>query len=121
MNRFLRSSIFALASSLFLSGVAFAHSNIVSATPADGSEGASPAAIEMIFNEEVNLVFSALTLVGPDGAEIALGELGAVADGRGMAAPVETTLPSGAYTVNWTLLSPDGHKLEGSYGFAVTP
>lgn len=121
MKRFLASTLFVILSSLFLVGMASAHSNIVSAVPADGAEGAAPSAIEVTFNEKVNLVFSSLTLVGPDGAEIALGQLTPISDGNGMVAPVITELSSGTYTVNWTLLSPDGHKLEGSYDFTVAP
>lgn len=121
MNRILSSIVSALVFALLLTGPGFAHSNIVSAVPADGSAGPAPAAIEMTFNEEVNLVFSNLTLVGPDGSDVALGALSAIAEGKGMAAPVETTLSPGSYKVVWTLLSPDGHKLEGSYDFAVAP
>ena len=75
----------------------------------------------MTFNEAVNLSFSALNLSGPDGQDIPLGEVTSIADGKGMAASVDAELSPGAYTVNWTLLSPDGHKLKGSYTFTVSP
>lgn len=121
MNRFTTHIACFILAAFGFSAPALAHSTVVKASPAEQSQGAAPAAIEMTFNEPVNLTFSGLTLIGPDGAEMGLGEIAPVADGKGMAAPVEGELAAGTYTVEWTLLSPDGHKLEGSYNFTVTP
>jgi methionine-rich copper-binding protein CopC len=38
-----------------------------------------------------------------------------------MMAPIPTSLKPGSYTVNWHVLSSDGHKSSGSYGFTVKP
>ena len=121
MNRLFASTVFAIVSYLSLVGMAAAHSNIVSSAPAQNAEVAAPAAIEMTFNEEVNLAFSSLALIGPDGAEVPLDQVTGVESGKGMNAAVTSELVPGSYTVKWTLLSPDGHKLEGSYNFTVTP
>ncbi|ODT75359.1 MAG: hypothetical protein ABS76_34280 [Pelagibacterium sp. SCN 64-44] len=112
---------FAVLSMLLAASPAVAHSNVVSAVPAEQTEVSAPPAIEMTFNETVNLGFSTLNLIGPDGQDIPLGEATSIADGKGMAASVDAELSPGTYTVNWTLLSPDGHKLEGSYSFTVSP
>ncbi|MBE7184145.1 MAG: copper homeostasis periplasmic binding protein CopC [Methylobacterium mesophilicum] len=120
MRTLIRSTVFALG--LFaLSDAASAHASIVSASPADRSRGPAPAAVEVNFNETVNLAFSRLALRGPDGAKVAIGAPALVPGGKGMLAPVEAKLAAGAYTVEWTVLSADGHKLNGKYSFTVTP
>lgn len=120
MNPFI-AVVFAVLSMLLAASPAVAHSNVVSAVPAEQTEVSAPPAIEMTFNEAVNLGFSTLNLIGPDGQDIPLGEVTSISDGKGMAASVDAELAAGSYTVNWTLLSPDGHKLEGSYTFTVSP
>ncbi|MBL8577294.1 MAG: copper homeostasis periplasmic binding protein CopC [Mesorhizobium sp.] len=120
MLTLIRFFVFAVGLSA-MSAPALAHANIVSATPADKSRGPSPATVEMNFNEAVNLAFSRMKILGPDGKQVATGETVLVPGGKGMIAPVETKLPEGVYTVDWSVLSSDGHKLTGKYSFTVVP
>lgn len=120
MLTLIRFVVFAVGLSA-MSAPALAHANIVSASPADKSRGPSPATVEMNFNEAVNLAFSRIKLLGPDGKQVATGETVLVPGGKGMIAPVETKLPEGVYTVDWSVLSSDGHKLTGKYSFTVVP
>jgi len=104
---------------LALSGSAWAHAELVDAVPAAGSTVDGPPS-------EIRLTFSE-TLV--EGSHIALyGEqFRAVANvttiiaGSQMRGLVSTTLEPGAYTVEWTAISLDGHTVSGSYPFTMRP
>ncbi|MFZ5674370.1 MAG: copper homeostasis periplasmic binding protein CopC [Pseudomonadota bacterium] len=120
MLALIRISIFAISLSTF-SSAALAHASIVAASPADQSKGPSPSAVEINFNEIVNLAFSRLTLRGEDGALVLTGALTIVPGGKGLIVPIKAKLPEGLYSVEWTVLSSDGHKLKGKYNFTVIP
>lgn len=116
MNRI----IIAAAALAFLTGPSFAHASLKASAPADGAS-VQPTELELSFNEVLNLTFSGVKLVGPDQVTVETGKPAAIGDGTSMTVPVPTTLSPGAYTVEWNVLSADGHKLNGSYGFTVTP
>lgn len=109
------------AAVLLSTAPAFAHANITSAIPADQSSGPAPRTLELSFTEVLNLTFSGAKLIGPDGKAVEVGKPAALGDGTGMTLPVVGTVPPGAYIVEWNVLSVDGHKLNGTYGFTVTP
>lgn len=99
---------------------ALAHGQLSSSTPADGASVASPPDISLRFSEEVNAKFSGLELLGPDGARVKT-EPARLDDAKTLVLPLGTPLAPGAYRVDWHVLSSDGHKTKGSFGFTVKP
>jgi len=99
--------LLALLSVPLLAGVARAHSELVSSTPADGAVlAAPPTEISGDFSEAVDPGRSTMELRGPGGAQIAVGK---VPDGGEPTRIVIDGLPDlapGAYEVRWTTVTP---------------
>ena len=106
-----------------MSGRALAHAHLTAATPAvSGTVTASPAELDLKFSEAINLGFSGVKIAGPDNAAIAMGIISLAKDDEStLIVPVSAPLAAGAYTVDWHVLSRDGHKTHGSYRFTVKP
>lgn len=96
---------------------ASAHSALTSSTPADGAVVTEPL-------DRIDLTFSEAPLAGldaglriqvtdADGTDVSTGDV--TVSGMTMGKAVE--LEDGAYTVLWRYVSPDGHPIDGSYGF----
>lgn len=102
---------------------ALAHAHLRSATPpADGTVRSAPAAIEITFTEAIEPAFSGARVSGPDGRTVPLGKPSLGSDGKALVVPLPgQPLPAGSYRVDWHVLSTDGHKTSGSYGFSVSP
>ncbi|QND50348.1 copper homeostasis periplasmic binding protein CopC [Rhizobium lusitanum] len=107
---------------LGLAGQALAHAHLRLATPADKSTvKSSPGELNLIFTESLNLKFSDVKVTGPDKAAVKLGDPELTRNGKALTVPVSAPLDAGAYTVEWHVLSTDGHKTNGSYTFTVKP
>jgi methionine-rich copper-binding protein CopC len=101
------------------SGVAGAHTVLVSSDPAaDATVPNGPPRVSATFNEDLQPAFAAMTVVGPDGNLWSSGE----PEVRGPVASVavRTLGPPGRYTVNYRVTSADGHVVSGSWSFTVT-
>lgn len=96
---------------------AMAHSALTSSTPADGAVVTEPL-------DRVDLTFSEAPLTGldaglriqvtdADGTDVSTGEVAV----SGMTMGKAVALENGAYTVLWRYVSPDGHPIDGSFGF----
>ena len=116
----------ALRLSLFLAGCltsagAFAHAHLQQPLPAAGSEvEASPQALTLNFSEGIETQFSGVTLTGPQQKAIPLGKPVRSDNNKAqLTVPVEQALTPGAYTVDWHVVSVDGHKTKGQYTFTV--
>ena len=116
----------ALRLSLFLAGCltsagAFAHAHLQQPLPAAGSEvDASPQALTLSFSEGIETQFSGVTLTGPQQKAIPLGRpVRSDKNKAQLTVPVEQALTPGAYTVDWHVVSVDGHKTKGQYTFTV--
>ena len=100
-------------------GAAAAHSRLVSSNPADGSSlAASPERVSVTFNEEVQAEFSALTVIGPDGAQYQSGDV--AANGATVSVGVKPLGPAGKYQIGYRVISDDGHPVAGSVSFTLT-
>lgn len=98
-----------------------AHAGLVKATPASRSTlSRAPDRIELCFNEKVELKFSSVRVLGPDGKELELGDLVFGSSGpKCIVAPiVGPGVAAGTYTVKYKVLSQDGHVVD--YGYAYT-
>ncbi|ENZ7483815.1 CopC domain-containing protein YobA [Klebsiella aerogenes] len=116
----------ALSAAVFLSAMlitasAFAHAHLQQQIPAaDSTVSVSPQALTLTFSEGVELSFSGVTLSGPQNKPVATGKL-ARSDGNKaqLTLPLNESLAAGEYTVEWHVVSVDGHKTKGQYHFSV--
>ena len=118
---FLRVAFASLATAFF-ADYAFAHAKLVSETPAAHSTAKpAPAELKLKFSEALELKFSGAKVVGPgqDAVETGPAMLDPN-DDTTLIVPLKSPLPGGRYTVDWHVLSKDGHKTTGSYWFEAT-
>ena len=96
---------------------AAAHSELRATVPANGARlAASPPALELTFNEDVQL--TALRLLDAADKPIRLERKAAREPRRAERATVPSLTP-GAYRVLWAAISADGHPITGSFRFEV--
>jgi copper transport protein len=94
---------------------ASAHATLIGTAPAaDGVIDAPPEAVELRFDEPVEVVEDAVQVFGPDGGRVDRGQVEAVDGGATLRAPVDQG-PQGTYTVAWRVTSEDSHTLSGSF------
>lgn len=118
---FLRVALASLATAFF-ADYAFAHAKLVSETPAAHSTAEpAPAELKLKFSEALELKFSGVKIVGPGHDVIETGPaMLDPNDNATLIVPLKSPLPDGRYTVDWHVLSKDGHKTTGSYWFEAT-
>lgn len=124
-NPLLRARL-SLATVLLLSSAclpAYAHADLVQTVPAQEEPVAAPLKeIRLTFTEGVELAFSDVSIIAGDQKEVELGELSLDPnDNKTLVVPIESELDPGAYTVQWTVVSADGHKMEGEYLMDIVP
>ena len=107
-----------IASTMLLAspGLAFAHAQLESASPAVGSTVRSaPHQVTLSFTQKLERSFSSIEVSGPGGR---VDQGGATVSGTRMSVGLKA-LSSGTYHVHWHALSVDTHKTEGSFSFTV--
>lgn len=108
-----------VAGSVMGSGVAAAHSRILSSNPADGAAVAvAPAAVEITFNEPLQSEFATASVVGPDRHFWHAGD--PAVKGKVLSVPLRPLGPVGVYQVNFRVTSADGHPVTGQRTFRLT-
>ena len=106
-----------LGVSLLAPSLLFAHARLTAASPADGAVvNESPETLTLTFNEDVQLL--KLTLTGTDEKPVATGFKPSSANQTTFSVALPE-LAKGAYTVNWTIMGDDGHKVEETYTFSL--
>ncbi|EBD0850706.1 CopC domain-containing protein YobA [Salmonella enterica] len=81
---------------------------------------ASPQALTLNFSEGIEPGFSGATITGPQQELIKTRPAKRnEQDKTQLIIPLEQPLKSGAYTVDWHVVSVDGHKTKGKYTFSV--
>ncbi len=122
MTRLLRATALTLICGLALllgSGVAAAHTRLVSSDPADGStRDTGPTTVSLVFNEAMEPGFSTVTVIGPDGADYRTGDVRA--DGGTVTVDVAPLGPAGRYEIGYRVISADGHPVTGSVSFTTS-
>ena len=116
----LRYALIALTSAL-ATPAALAHAHLTTQSPeADAQIIASPQALTLNFSEGVEPAFSGATLTGPKQAQIKTGKpTRNEQDKTQLIIPLAQSLDTGKYTVDWHVVSVDGHKTKGQYTFSV--
>jgi methionine-rich copper-binding protein CopC len=110
----------AVVTVLWLTAVpAAAHAALASSTPAeDAGLDTAPAEIKLTFTENLEETFFALTVMGPGEKNWARGE--PRAHGADLSVAFDQAAPAGQYTVNYRVVSADGHPVTGQYRFELT-
>ena len=116
----------ALGATLFLLGSltaspVFAHAHLQQQPPAANSEvSPAPQTLTLNFSEGIEPGFSGVTLTGPEKRIIPVGKaVRNEKDNTQLVIPLNETLGDGLYTVEWHVVSVDGHKTKGQYQFSV--
>lgn len=114
-----------LASGLLLSSLAQAHPKLLSASPAEGADGAAPGKIELHFSENLLTQFSGAKLVMTEMPGMAhspmpmKAKVSAGSDPKSMLITPLAPLPAGTYQVQWRAVSSDTHPITGNVTFKV--
>ncbi len=115
----LKSAALGAGLALLAAGVANAHAHLVTAAPAANSTGASPSQIRLTFSETLESKFSGFEVDMADGMKINVAVSADPADAKTLVGILKTSLPSGAYRVQWHAVSSDTHRMTGSFSFTV--
>ena len=96
---------------------AWAHARIVSTTPGAGDVLASaPKRVTIRFDDTVRVLGGTTVVGNSDKRAVTAGKPSA--SGRVVTIPLRK-LRDGDYTVRWSVLSDDGHTIDGVFAFAV--
>lgn len=117
MTRLLAAVVVALALGAPAAGLA--HSLLLESSPAAGASVAAPSGVDLRFNNRIEKRLCRLRVIDAAGHATALPvALDGPADRlRAALGPLAT----GAYRLEWQVLSTDGHVVTGSFDFRVAP
>lgn len=102
-------------------GPASAHAFLKSALPPVGSTvRQAPARLVIAFTENVEPLFSTVTVKDAAGTDMSAGKLSAGSDAAHLELPLQSLKP-GTYKVIWHATSTDTHKTKGDFTFSVAP
>ena len=117
-KQLMSSAALVLASALASS--AWAHAKLEVAEPKAGSTvAASPKEIRLQFNETLEAPFSKIKLLDAKDAVIEPSAIAVDKDNPKLLVAEMPALPAGAYRVQWSTMTRDGHKVKGEYAFHV--
>ena len=108
-----------MASSVMLAGgLASAHSQLVSSSPADGATLAEPpTSIVLTFNEALIPDVDSVSINDESGNVVASQSI--TPDGAELRVPWPSGLPAGTYQVAYRVVSGDGHPVVGAINFTI--
>ena len=97
-----------------------AHAKLEVAEPKAGSTvSPSPKEIRLQFNETLEAPFSKIKLADAHDAVIEPSAVAVDKDNPRLLVASMPALPAGAYRVQWSAMTRDGHKVKGEYAFNV--
>lgn len=110
----------AAASAVIAAPAALAHTKLEASSPkADSVVSPAPARVRLQFTEPLELPFSKIKLVDARGAVVAASKIALdPANAKALVATIPA-LRAGAYRVQWSTVTRDGHKVKGEFGFQV--
>jgi methionine-rich copper-binding protein CopC len=98
----------------------WSHAYLVRSAPAARTTiGRSPERIQLWFNERLEPAYSRLSVWNRDGQRVDGGDVQVASSEPTRLSVGVPTLPPGAYTVKFRVLSVDGHVVEAEYVFTV--
>jgi methionine-rich copper-binding protein CopC len=119
MRRLLALALLCGLALLLGTGVASAHTRLLSSDPADGTSlDTGPDRVSLEFNESMQPGFSTITVVGADGTQFQTGDV--TADGDSVSIGVSPLGAAGRYEIGYRVISEDGHPVTGSVAFTLT-
>jgi copper resistance protein C len=119
ISRAAAAAVFITLAITSLSQAAQAHALLQSASPSvGGSVGSSPATIVLQFSEGVEARYSQVSVTGPGGA-VSVSRPANGAAKSTLTVKVGQTLKAGRYRVQWSVVSVDTHRTQGSFSFEV--
>lgn len=100
---------------------AWAHAFPDHSSPQVGATLATaPTQVRIWFNGQLEPVFSTLIVKNATGAQVSQGKGAVDATNHALlATTLPAALPAGAYTVDWSVVSHDGHHTAGHFEFTV--
>jgi copper transport protein len=111
-----------LAAGLVLAGSpAHAHANLVSTSPASGSQlDEPPEEVRLVFTERVTVAPEGVQLRDAGGGEIATAPAAPARDDPSIVIlPMPADLPDGSYVVSFRVVSADSHPVAGALVFGI--
>ena len=110
------------ASLLFAASEASAALEQASLPPQEQEEKLVPANLELSFTGPVDLARSTAVLMDAQGMVLPTGKpFLSGPEGSIFKVPLDPSMAPGLYTIDWRVLSMDGHSAEGQYQFRVDP
>lgn len=99
---------------------AFAHAKLVKSDPPNRATlNVAPKHIQLWFNEEIEGNFASISLLDADGNTVTDASPEAVPDDLKSVILPLSEIPPGRYTVNFRIMSTDGHVVESDYNFTL--
>jgi copper transport protein len=96
-----------------------AHATLIGTNPTDDELlDAAPDAVELQFDEGVELTDDSIEVIGPDGGRVHGGSVETAEGDSVLRAPIDGD-QRGTYTVAWRVTSADSHTISGSFVFHV--
>ena len=109
-----------VAGALLVPPLASAHAPRKAHFPAANAQVTPPQVLMLNFSEGIEPKFSGLTLTDAAKQTVKTGTASrSKEDNAQLVVPVEQELQPGNYTVDWHVVSVDGHKTRGTYSFTV--
>ncbi|MEJ2643849.1 MAG: copper resistance protein CopC [Gammaproteobacteria bacterium] len=109
-----------LCAALLLPAAAVAHAFPERSVPRVGATVSSaPKRVRIWFDGNLNVLFSKVTVTGPDGERVSKGHGHVSATNPRLLEVVLKPLRPGQYWVHWSVVARDGHHTEGKYPFTV--
>lgn len=104
---------------LVMGQAAQAHDQLVGSNPEDGAElDEQPEWIEMDFSGELQDVGTEVQVLQDGGDDVSAGEV--TVEGTQVSSALPDDLTPGTYTVQWRVVSSDGHPISGEFDFTLT-
>lgn len=98
-------------------GSAYAHTELVSSTPAANAKVEAPTEVTLRFTEDIKTEFAAVEVTDGEGLSVADGA--ARVSGPDLTQALRTPVHPGTYLVTYKVTSADGHPVSGSFSFTV--
>lgn len=97
-----------------------AHAHLQQQIPAADSQVTAPQTLTLNFSEGIEPGFSGVVVKDAQGNVVKTGDIQRDEQNKAQFnVPLEQTLVTGTYQVDWHVVSVDGHKTKGSYRFSV--